>query len=67
MKQDQPMLKIKSPIRWIIITAIMFTPLQSPRAQTAPQLGRNSVKEVVAAMTLEEKVKLLVGMGFNID
>ena len=33
-------------------------------AQT-PQLGKNSVKEVIAAMTLEEKVKLLVGNGFK--
>jgi beta-glucosidase len=31
----------------------------------APQLGKNSIKEVVAAMTLEEKAKLLVGNGFK--
>jgi beta-glucosidase len=37
---------------------------QLPRAQnSAPQLGKSSVKEVVAAMTTEEKAKLLVGMG----
>jgi beta-glucosidase len=30
-----------------------------------PQLGKNSVKEVVKAMTLEEKSKLVVGMGFK--
>jgi beta-glucosidase len=34
-------------------------------AQALPQLGKNSVKEVVAAMTLEEKAKLVVGNGFN--
>ena len=33
------------------------------RAQSAPQLGKASVKEVIAAMTLEEKAKLLVGAG----
>jgi beta-glucosidase len=33
-------------------------------AQT-PQLGKSSIKEVIAAMTLEEKVKLLVGNGFK--
>ena len=32
-------------------------------AQDAPQLGKASVKEVIAAMTLEEKAKLLVGAG----
>ncbi len=31
----------------------------------APQLGKSSVKEVIAAMTLEEKAKLLVGNGFR--
>lgn len=34
-------------------------------AQNAPQLGKSPVKDVVKAMTTEEKVKLLVGMGFN--
>lgn len=32
------------------------------KAQQA-QLGKNNLKEIVAAMTLEEKAKLLVGMG----
>src|SRR5215813_5693752 len=30
-----------------------------------PQLGKASIKQVVASMTNEEKAKLLVGMGFN--
>src|SRR5689334_5854208 len=30
-----------------------------------PQLGKNSNKEVIAAMTLEEKAKLVVGNGFR--
>src|SRR2546423_6123904 len=30
-----------------------------------PQLGKNSIKEVIAAMTLEEKAKLCVGNGFH--
>ncbi len=33
-------------------------------AQNAPQLGKASVKDIVAAMTLEEKAKLVVGNGF---
>jgi beta-glucosidase len=32
-----------------------------------PQLGRNSVAEVVNAMTLEEKAKMLVGFGFKVE
>jgi beta-glucosidase len=32
-----------------------------------PQLGKSPVKEVIKAMTLEEKAKLLVGMGMDIN
>ena len=31
----------------------------------SPRLGKNSIKEVISAMTLEEKAKLLVGNGFK--
>jgi len=49
----------------IVLASVSIT---APQGQSpVPQLGKNSVKEVVAAMTLEEKVKLLVGMGFNVD
>jgi beta-glucosidase len=34
--------------------------------QSLPQLGKNSVSEVVAAMTLEEKASLVVGNGFYV-
>jgi beta-glucosidase len=40
---------------------------QKKTAATPPQLGKAPLKSVVAAMTLEEKVKLIVGMGFNIE
>jgi beta-glucosidase len=40
--------------------------VQAASAQTnaLPQLGKASLKEVVAALTPEEKVQLVVGMGF---
>ena len=42
----------------------LFFLVQSPlMAQIVPMLGKASVKAVVAAMTLEEKAKLLVGAG----
>ncbi|WCT12589.1 glycoside hydrolase family 3 C-terminal domain-containing protein [Mucilaginibacter jinjuensis] len=40
---------------------------QKNPATKLPQLGKAPLKSVVAAMTLEEKVKLIVGMGFNIE
>jgi beta-glucosidase len=33
-------------------------------AQTAPQLGKASLKEVLAALTPDEKVRLVIGVGF---
>ena len=38
---------------------------QAPAGKDLPQLGKNKIKEVIAAMTLEEKAKLLVGNGFR--
>lgn len=46
------------------VIAIVMSASQQPHA---PQLGKNTVKEVVAAMTTEEKAKLLVGMGLSGD
>ncbi len=40
------------------------------KAQTVkeinPQLGKNSISQIVHAMTLEEKARLVVGMGFRL-
>ena len=45
---------------------VLFIFYYSATAQQAlPQLGKNSVKEVIAAMTTEEKAKIVVGMGFR--
>src|SRR6201996_6346765 len=38
---------------------------KKPMKAAAPQLTKTNIKEVVAAMTLEEKSKLVVGMGFK--
>ena len=44
---------------WIFIsTSNLYAQVRSP------QLGKNSVAEVIAAMTTEEKARLVVGMGF---
>lgn len=46
--------------------AILLLSCQLLSAQTAPQLGKASIPEVIKAMTLEEKAQLVVGAGFNI-
>ena len=47
-----------------VILVALVASSSTPHAQnTAPQLGQNSFKEVIGAMTTEEKVRLLVGMG----
>src|SRR6266849_4947699 len=47
-----------------IAAALLFYSCVFAQEQ-APQLGKASVKQVIAAMTLEEKAKLAVGMGFK--
>jgi beta-glucosidase len=39
--------------------------LSAQTGKTLPQLGKNPIKDVIAAMTLEEKAKLVVGNGFH--
>jgi beta-glucosidase len=50
-----------------LIVALLDFSLSAQTGNAVPQLGKNSLKEVVAAMTVEEKVKLLVGMGMEIN
>jgi len=55
----------------ICIFSLLLTVLSSnlpaqAKHNPAPQLGINPVKEVITAMTLEEKAKLVVGMGMKI-
>ena len=47
------------------ITGISFS-ARSQQTKGLPQLGKAPVKEVIAAMTLEEKASLVVGGGINI-
>jgi beta-glucosidase len=54
----------------VLCMALLLPSLLSAQKKPAarpPQLGKSPVKDVVAAMTLEEKVRLIVGMGFNIE
>jgi beta-glucosidase len=47
------------------IAVALFLIAKLHAQEQPPQLGKASVKQVIAAMTLEEKAKLAVGMGFK--
>jgi len=51
------------PSKFIPLFALCCLLFNYSMAQNAPQLGKATIKQVVAAMTLEEKAKLLVGAG----
>jgi beta-glucosidase len=57
---------IKKQNRLILSCMFFCAVILAHAQQNPPQLGRNSIQEVVAAMTLEEKINLLVGGGMNI-
>jgi len=48
------------------IALLMLLPFAGwAQKKPVPQLGKSPIKEVIAAMTLEEKSKMVVGMGFK--
>ena len=57
------------PIKVLCLALLLPSILSAQKkpSATPPQLGKAPLKSVVAAMTLEEKVRLIVGMGFNIE
>jgi beta-glucosidase len=56
-------------IQWLDVihgaAAVLFVSAALLNAQQLPQLGKNTVKEVIAAMTLEEKVAMVTGTGMH--
>lgn len=53
------------PLRLLAVAGLLCRPgLTSAQTPALPQLGRASLKEILGALTPEEKVKLVVGMGF---
>lgn len=52
--------------RLTLIGAALLAVVSNTVAQHLPQLGKNPVNEVVAAMTTEEKVTVLVGAGMYV-
>jgi beta-glucosidase len=59
---------MKSKYLKLALMSFMMLSMIAARGQqsTTPQLGKNSIEEVIAAMTLEEKVSIVVGGGMNV-
>src|SRR6516225_9167506 len=49
----------------VLFILVISTSVSVLKAQSLPQLGKSAIKDVIGAMTLEEKAKLVVGNGFN--
>lgn len=49
----------------LLVVFAGFIGLSANAQQKLPQLGKDPIKDVIKAMTLEEKAKLLVGNGFR--
>jgi len=49
----------------IFVFSVLFSIGLISVAQTVPQLGKDPVAKVIAAMTLEEKVAIVVGGGMR--
>ena len=52
--------------RHTLFIALLFLAFKFSFAQNntaVPQLGKNKIKEIISAMTLEDKVYLLIGVG----
>ena len=64
--QFQFMKKICLGLSTLILICVMAcnTPTKIGTTTSLPQLGKSSLKEVIKAMTLDEKANLVIGMGF---
>ncbi|HWZ15660.1 MAG TPA: glycoside hydrolase family 3 C-terminal domain-containing protein [Mucilaginibacter sp.] len=50
---------------FIAVISSVHPPVRAQGSQPLPKLGKSSLKQVIDAMTLQEKSKLVVGMGFK--
>jgi beta-glucosidase len=57
----------KTRAAWLVVVPFVCIAVARAQPAAAPQLGKSPLRDVVAALTPEEKAKLLVGMGLKLD
>lgn len=50
-------------LKWVLIGCVLFAGSANAQQTNVPQLGKSPIADVIKAMTLEEKVSMLVGQG----
>jgi beta-glucosidase len=60
MNKNKPLVEL-----FFLLPFLTLSIITSAQTQKAPQLGKSPLKDVIAAMTLEEKAKMVVGNGFR--
>ncbi|RVT73897.1 beta-glucosidase [Flavobacterium sufflavum] len=50
----------------LLISFTCLSVIASAQQKALPQLNKNNIKQVIKALTLDEKVKLVIGMGMNV-
>ena len=50
----------------VLLCVAVFISFAAKSQNKPPQLGKDPIPDVIKAMTLEEKAKLVVGKGFSI-
>src|SRR5580698_5328152 len=53
-------------LRHVFAGTLMLLSAAATFAQNAPQLGKDPIPAIIKAMTLEDKVKMVVGKGFSV-
>lgn len=59
--------KILARNKWTLLCIFLIMGPVKGYSQSAPQLGKDSIKDVVGAMTLKEKAQMVVGTGWGVD
>lgn len=49
-----------------VLISLFYSTVEAQIKSSLPQLGKSSLKQVVAAMSLQEKAKWVIGMGFKL-